>query len=61
MGSMAPNASMQDGWSERGPACSPGLESDTHCQQFAKMMGFAKGSTHPPTVRYSALAVELSF
>jgi hypothetical protein len=25
----------------------PRLESDTHHSQFAKMMGFAKGSTHP--------------
>ncbi|HWO33912.1 MAG TPA: hypothetical protein VNO32_34370 [Candidatus Acidoferrum sp.] len=37
-------------WVERrGAAFLPGLESDTHQSQFAKMkmMGFAKGSTHP--------------
>jgi hypothetical protein len=32
-----------------GGAFLPGLESDTHQSQFAKMkmMGFARGSTHP--------------
>jgi hypothetical protein len=30
-----------------GPTFLPSLESDTHQSQRAKMMGFAKGSTHP--------------
>jgi hypothetical protein len=36
----------KDGWSERGEAFLPRLESDTDQSQFAKLMGFAKGSSH---------------
>jgi hypothetical protein len=42
---------MQDGWSERGAAFLPRLESDPHHSQFAKMVGLAKGSTHPTGYR----------
>jgi hypothetical protein len=41
-----------DGWSEKGVAFLPRLESDTHQSQFATMMGFAKGSTHPAATGY---------
>jgi hypothetical protein len=43
--------SVWDGWSERGWAFSPSLESDTHQPQFAKVMGSAKGSIHPYGLR----------
>jgi hypothetical protein len=47
-------------WVERQGLGMPSLASDTHQSQFAKMMGFAKGSTHPSatrrnTLRYCAL------